>query len=288
MPKNNTKEKPNPIYTLMQNYGMSTVLGNLNLLVGHPADRLKVAMQINPDKACWSIIKPIITDGFKNIYRGFQVSFYRQNTKIIHRTAILSATKWVDGYNFNIIFGSALKGLLASSVDTFITTPFENIKTRQMKAIEKISILETTKSIYKNHGAQGFFSGAPITLTKACPTWIYLFLGYHATKDKRDNKGFLATLFWATVASIPITLITNPLDVIKSQRQGELIPKSQYSLDAARQLVKDFGPLILFRGFEYRLLHKALATLVGYMVLANSENFQSDTLKSGTTNECKM
>ena len=83
--------------------------------------------------------------------------------------------------------------------------------------------------------------------------------------------------------------MTNPLDVIKSQRQAGLIPKSQSSLNAARQLINDFGAVMLYRGFEYRLLHKALATLVGFMVLANSENSHTEVNQPlDETKRCKM
>src|SRR5436190_3623846 len=118
------------IIKLVSAYKFSFIYSNLTLLVGHPADRLKVAVQINLDQSRWIILKSIATGKWENYFRGFSISAIRQNTKIFHRTLIMSTIpKWIDTYNFNFGVSSLFKGFMASTIDTFITSPFENVKT---------------------------------------------------------------------------------------------------------------------------------------------------------------
>lgn len=271
MPKNSEnqpQEQSKTKKTFYQAYGLPYICTNFSLLVGHPAERLKVAVQIDLKKPQREILKPILTDSFPNLFRGFVTCALRQNTKYVHRTLIMTTMpQWVDGYNFNSFFSSLLKGFIASSIDTFIAGPFENVKTRQMKVSHKTPMFEAVSSIYRENGFRGFFFGTNVTIAKSFPSWAYLFLGYHAIKDQRQKQSFLSTVFWATTMSLPLTIFTTPADVIKSQRQAGLVPKGESSFKLSNQLVSNFGLTCLWRGFPFRLLHKALATTAGYLIM---------------------
>jgi solute carrier family 25 carnitine/acylcarnitine transporter 20/29 len=185
-----------------------------------------------------------------------------------YRTFILTTIpQWVDKGQLSIFSASLTKASLASGVDTLMTTPFENIKTRQMKSVEKISTLATVKSIYSQQGALGFFSGTQISIAKSFPSWLYLFLGYHATKNQREKQNFLYTIFYATMAAVPITVATNPLDVIKSQIQAGLRPKDETTWQCSKEIFKQQGAFAFSRGFPFRLLHKSMMTAAGYAIL---------------------
>lgn len=154
--KSTDKEK------LIATYTFSFIYSNLTLLIGHPADRFKTALQINLDQPQLPIIQKLITGKINNLFRGFGICFWRQNTKIFHRTLIMSTLpKYIDTFNFNFILGCGLKGLVASCIDTIIISPFENIKVMQMKSINTASILSTAKYIYKKNHFKGFFIGPP-------------------------------------------------------------------------------------------------------------------------------
>lgn len=249
-----------------QTYAISFIGGNLSLVVGHPAERLKVAVQAKLNLPAMQVINPLISN-MKLLCTGFTSCVYRQNVKIVYRSLIMSEMPHrVDDLNLNLIFSSALKALFASSIDTAFVTPPENIKTRQMCNTEKqVGVREAASDIYRARGLKGFFFGATPTMCKSFPAWLYLFLGYHVTKDKREKQGFWATIFWATCASIPITILTNPLDVVKTQMQATLDKESSSLIKTGKNIYQNHGLFAFGKGVPFRLLHKALATSTAYV-----------------------
>jgi|SRR5579885_399439 solute carrier family 25 carnitine/acylcarnitine transporter 20/29 len=261
--------------SFFKTYMVGFMGSNAALFVGHPAERLKVAAQINLGVPAYQVVKPILSS-FSALYTGFVSCVYRQNVKLVYRSMIMSEMPHrVDDLGLNFFFGTALKALFASSIDTAFTTPPENIKTWQMKMPQQTSIRTAVSQIYQARGLRGFFFGIEPTIFKSYPTWFYLFLGYHATKDKRQKQGFLSTILWATCASIPITAMTNPLDVIKTQMQASAHKKSDSILSVGKELVQKHGLFSLARGFPFRLVHKSLATATAYAVLDMSSKLRS-------------
>lgn len=265
----------NKLSAFFKTYSIGLTGSNAALVIGHPAERLKVAAQISLNISTYQAIKPILSS-FTGLYTGFISCAYRQNIKIVYRSLIMSEMPHrVDDLSLNWLLGTGLKALFASGIDTAFTTPPENIKTWQMKTSQKTLIRNAVSEIYHSRGFKGFFFGIQPTMCKSYPSWFYLFLGYHATKDKRKKAGFLATIFWATCAAIPITIFTNPLDVIKTQMQATSHNKSDSTLTVGKGLLKNHGIFSLTRGFPFRLAHKSLATATAYAILDMSNKLKS-------------
>lgn len=263
---------------LKSTYFFSFIYSNLSLLVGHPADRMKTSLQITLNKPAVKIVKEVITSNYTNLFKGLPISLIRQNTKIIHRTLMMSIIpNYIDSYNYNPYSSSILKAISASFIDSIIVTPFENIKTLQMKNKSKMTILATSSYIYNTNNLSGFFIGFSSTMIKSIPSWVNLFLGYHMTKDKRDTNNILHTIGWATISSIPITLITTPIDVIKTQKQSLMISNNISIINSSKYIFNQYGLLSLWRGFFFRLLHKTLATATGYVIIDISNKFHTNS-----------
>lgn len=273
----NKKAENNGYYARINPYVFSFLFNNGALIIGHPADRLKVAVQIDLKQSQCKLLVTFMQGDFGKLYQGIFPSFLRQNSKLSYRTMILTTIpQWVDKNQLSIWGASLAKASLASVVDTLVTTPFENIKTRQMKTVEKISTFGTAKSIYNQHGFLGFFSGTNISIAKSYPSWFYLFLGYHATQNQREKQNFLYTIFYATLLSVPITAVTNPLDVIKSQVQAGLRPKDETIWGCAKDMFSKHGGFVFWRGFPFRLLHKSMMTAAGYAILDLTKQSRDD------------
>ena len=249
-------------------YSLMFLYGNGALLIGHPAERLKVAVQLNLHQNNYTSIKPVLKGGVSTLYSGFLSCMLRQNAKYTYRTCLVSEMpRQVDQHVSNVWAGGLIKASLASTVDTFVSTPFENIKTIQMKSQEPLSIRKASNSIYQQRGMLGFFAGSNVSAVKSFPTWLYLFLGYEATESKRQKQDFLSTITWATLASIPVTALTTPLDLIKTQQQAALLPKKGSILTSMKTLAEQNGTMSLFKGFSFRLLHRSMSTAIGYTML---------------------
>ena len=262
--------------TFYKTYGLAYVTHNFFLFLGQPAERFKVAAQINLHIFQLDIFKPIAEGGLPNLFRGFWPTVMRQNVAFFQRTFIITTIpKWIDGYNFNVTVSSGLKGFVATAMSTLTEGPFDTVKTRQMKTGS--SVLGAIRSVYQENGIRGFFAGANVNMTKSFPGWFYLFLSYQAIEGKREKQNFLSTLLWATTMSFPLVLVTAPAEVIKSQRQAGFVPKGESSFKFAKHLVTNYGWPCLWRGMPFRLLQKALGTSIDYAVM--------DAMKSGTENE---
>ncbi|ARB93187.1 MC/SLC25 family protein [Legionella longbeachae] len=239
--------------------------------IGHPAERLKVAIQTNLAQSSYSVIKQFAGLNLKHFSTGFLSCVIRQLGKVAYRPLLIShMPKEIDKLQLPMLSGGALKGAIASVFDTVVVSPIENIKTVQMRTItshtKPITPFQAMNAIYQQRGLTGFFSGSVPTIGKAFPSWFYLFMTYNAIKTKREKQTFLSTILWATFASAPVAFATTPLDVLKSQQQaGNKVQQSLGQL--ASQIYKNHGTNAFFRGFHCRLVHKSLSTAGAYMIL---------------------
>lgn len=258
--------------TLWDAYAFGIGYTILTTCVGHPAERLKVAIQTNLLQSPYSVITQFAGSGLTHFSTGFLSCVIRQLGKVAYRPLLIThMPKEIDKLELSMFSGSVLKGTIASIFDTVVVSPIENIKTVQMRTIasqtQPITPLQAMKTIYNQRGFSGFFSGSVPTLGKALPSWFYLFMTYNAIKTKREKQTFLSTILWATVASAPVTFATTPLDVLKSQQQAAR-NKAQQSLGLlASQIYQNHGISAFFRGFNCRLVHKSLSTAGAYMIL---------------------
>ncbi|WP_412757767.1 MC/SLC25 family protein [Legionella bozemanae] len=258
--------------TLWDAYAFSVSYTGLTTLIGHPAERLKVAIQTNLYRSSYSVTKQFIGANFNHLSTGLMSCIIRQQSKIIYRPLLItSMPKEIDKYQFPLALGSFFKATAAATFDTLVLSPLENIKTVQMRTIasqdKPIKPVQAMQTIYQQRGFPGFFVGSTATLGKAFPSWLYLFMTYHAIKTKREKQTFLSTILWATAASVPVVFATTPLDVIKSRQQACTDQLKPTIREIASGIYRDHGISAFFKGFNCRLLHKSLSTAGAYMIL---------------------
>ncbi|AHE68145.1 MC/SLC25 family protein [Legionella oakridgensis] len=263
--------------TLWDAYALSVSYTGLTTLIGHPAERLKVAIQTNLSQSAYSVTKQFATANLRHFSTGFFSCVLRQQSKVAYRPLLMThIPNEIDRLQFPMMIGSILKATVASTLDTLVLSPIENIKTIQMRAIasqdKPIKPLQAMQTVYYQRGLPGFFAGSAATLGKAFPSWVYLFMTYNAIKTKREKQTFLSTILWATAASVPVTVTTTPLDVIKSQQQAFKSESNQTIGAVASQIYKNHGFGAFFKGFNCRLLHKSLSTAGAYMILDVASN----------------
>ncbi|MCW8398057.1 solute carrier family 25 protein [Legionella sp. PATHC038] len=258
--------------TLWDAYAFSMSYTGFTTLIGHPAERLKVAIQTNLSQSPYSVTKQFLGANLNHFSTGFLSCVVRQQGKVIYRPLLIThMPKEVDKLQFPMLVGSLVKASISSTFDTLVVSPLENIKTVQMKTIasqsKPVTPIQAMKSIYQQRGLSGFFVGSGATQAKAFPSWFYLFMTYNAIKTRREKQTFLSTIFWATAASAPVTFATTPLDVIKSNQQACTNQTKQTIGEVASQIYKNHGIGAFFKGFNCRLVHKSLSTAGAYMIL---------------------
>ncbi|WP_454784198.1 MC/SLC25 family protein [Legionella sp. WA2024007413] len=258
--------------TLWDAYAFSVTYTGITTLVGHPAERLKVAIQTNLWQGSYAVTKQFIGANLNHFSTGFLSCILRQQGKVIYRPLLIThMPKEVDKLQWPPMIGGLFKAAISATFDTLVLSPLENIKTVQMRSIasqaKPIKPIQAMQTIYQQKGLPGFFSGSNATLAKSFPSWLYLYTTYHAINTKREKQSFLSTILWATTASIPIALSTTPLDVIKSQQQARLDSSKPTIKDLATEIYRNHGVSAFFKGFNCRLMHKSLSTAGAYMIL---------------------
>lgn len=264
--RNPTVEKSK---SLANAYAFTLVYGNAVLLAVHPTERLKVAAQINLQQSTWLSVKPLMFQQFRNLYAGFESCILRQNSKYLYRTLLMTDVPGrVDKVTTQgTVANGLMKSGLVSAIDTFFILPFENIKTIQMKEKKGLSIPKASAQIYRERGLYGFYAGSQMTAAKSFPSWLYLFMAYEATKEKRKKADILTTLTWGAISAVPITVLTTPFDVIKTQQQASLLPKKESALQSAKKLMQNHGMFSLYKGYSLRLAHRSLSIATGYAIM---------------------
>lgn len=247
--------------------------------VFHPLDYFKVKQQINLGTASKNNLHLFMHSGIKEVYKGFCAGAWR----LLSRTTYLSPLmmhmpKAIDSYNLGIPLSILIKASIVSTLDSYLGSPFENIKTMQMNEQNTMSMRSMTKQIYSQHGARGFFFGTHATIAKAFPTWLYFFIGYQLVKDKKQKENFYSLLLHAAQVAAPLALATAPLDLIKTHKQANLVSENDSMLKALKKIIEKHGATALGRGAVVRFLQKIMSTTLGYVMLDKAENQESDSI----------
>ena len=122
---------------------------------------------------------------------------------------------------------SIIAGAIAGFTTTFISVPFDVVKTRLQNNTLKSSryiFISGMVSIYKKEGIKGNYRGLSPTLMGYLPTWALYFSLYESMKKhmfELQQKGHISTYtaysVSAMTAGICSTAITNPLWVIRTR-----------------------------------------------------------------------
>ena len=158
-------------------------------------------------------------------------------------------------------------GLLAGVVSTAVTHPLDLIKVRyQVKAGKELayrSVTDAVTTIIRTEGLAGLYQGLTPALIGSAPSWGGYFFFYERAKARysgpaRRKLSTLQHLVAAVEASTIMVIITNPVWLIKTRLQiqrkqlmdGSTSVTRPYKgfFDAARTIVREEGPLALYKG----------------------------------------
>lgn len=115
-------------------------------------------------------------------------------------------------------------GLAAVSHDVFMV-PFDVIKQRMQLGYYN-SMLHCIKTIWKTEGVMGFYASFPTTLMMNVPYGLVMVPVNEAVRNALNPKktySFMASMIAGCVAGATAAAITNPLDVIKTRLQTQIL-----------------------------------------------------------------
>jgi len=169
---------------------------------------------------------------------------------------------------------AAFCGATATVVHDAIITPTDVVKQR-LQLGRYSGALDCVKSMWRQEGLRGFYRSLPTTLISECPFHGVLVASNESLKvlfklDERtgSTSASSACCYFASagVSGILATLVTQPLDVVKTRLQTQIVDTSSHGdvvvrykglRSAVRIIYADEGPRGFFRGTLPRMFFAA-------------------------------
>ncbi|KAL8530791.1 hypothetical protein ACS0TY_007724 [Phlomoides rotata] len=235
--------------------------------ITHPLDVLKVRLQMQlvgqrgpltgMGKLSMQVVK---SEGLRSLYLGLTPALMRSVLYGGLRLGLYQPSKYVCEMAFespNVLMKIA-SGAFSGAVATALTNPMEVLKVRlQMKSkITRGSIQELQK-IASEEGVVALWKGVGPAMTRAAALTASQLVTYDESKQvlmrwTTLQEGFYLHLIASTIAGTVSTIITAPIDMVKTrlmlQRESKRVGSYKNGLHCAYQVLLTEGPRGLYKG----------------------------------------
>lgn len=184
-------------------------------------------------------------------------------------------------FKLNPSLNSLVVGCGSGVSSTLVTYPFDLLRTRLAANSGKkfLSMNKTIKSIWKEEGVRGYFAGIKPTMLSVGATTGLMFWSYELARDisnkYKENIPFIEGIcgFLAGATSKGITF---PLDTLRKRIQVFSVTHRGKSrgktINLFTNIIKNEGPLSLYRGFGISVLKTAPTSALSLYVYEYSLN----------------
>ncbi|XP_054800264.1 uncharacterized protein LOC129304577 [Prosopis cineraria] len=254
--------------TAFNHFGASGVSVAVATAITHPLDVLKVRLQMQligqrgPLSGMGQLFLRVLkNEGPRSLYLGLTPSLTRSVVYGGLRLGLYEPSK----HACDLAFGSTnvlvkiASGAFSGAFATALTNPMEVLKVRLQMNPDKRKggpLLELRRTI-SEEGIKGLWKGVGPAMVRAASLTASQLAAYDETKQiliKRTplEEGFHLHLFSSTVAGIVSTLITTPMDMIKTrlmlQRGFKTAGGYKNGFHCAYQVLLTEGPRALYKG----------------------------------------
>ncbi|RDX90955.1 Mitochondrial substrate carrier family protein ucpB [Mucuna pruriens] len=261
----NWAASPSTVFNHFAASGLSVAVATA---ITHPLDVLKVRLQMQlvgqkgplsgMGKLFLSVVK---NEGPKSLYLGLTPALTRSVFYGGLRLGLYEPSK----YACDLAFGSSnvlvkiASGMFAGAISTALTNPMEVLKVRlQMNPVMRKSgpILELQRTV-SEEGIKGLWKGVSPAMARAAALTASQLATYDETKQilvrwTSLKEGFHLHLISSTAAGILSTLVTAPIDMVKTrlmlQREAKDGRIYKGGFHCAYQVLLSEGPRGLYKG----------------------------------------
>lgn len=210
--------------------------GATQVLIGQPADLVKIRLQTSASTSSLDIIKQVMrNEGPLAFYKGttaplvgvgacVSLQFYgflETKRQLLKASGATELQLWPHTY---------IAGAMAGLVNTPVTAPVEQLRILSQSSTQSTPLMQTVKSIYATNGLAGLYRGTVITMARECQAYGVWFLTYEALLHYVQKHRAYATREQVTTpellgcgafAGTALWISSYPLDVIKSNLQSD-------------------------------------------------------------------
>ncbi|GLU03435.1 hypothetical protein SLE2022_206360 [Rubroshorea leprosula] len=254
--------------TVFYHFGTSGLSVAVATAVTHPLDVLKVRLQMQlvgqrgPLKGMGQLFVHILkNEGPKSMYLGLTPALTRSVLYGGLRLGLYepskNASQWAFG-STNILVKIA-SGAFAGAISTALTNPAEVLKVHlQMNSgSRQRGMVAELRRIVSKEGISALWKGVGPAMARAAALTSSQLATYDESKLLLMKwtpleEGFYLHLVSSTIAGIVSTVVTAPMDMVKTrlmlQRESNVVGSYKNGLHCAYQVMRTEGPRGLYKG----------------------------------------
>lgn len=249
--------------------------GATQVLIGQPADLVKIRLQTSNETSSLAVIKHVIkNEGLLAFYKGTLAPLFGVGVCVSlqfygFHEAKRQLLKLLDLTQLNLWPQTYIAGACAGIVNTPVTAPVEQLRIlSQLLSGTQPLLITTVKKIYAEQGVKnGIYRGFGITLLREIQAYGVWFLTYETLLQQiidlqhyksREQVSTPELLLSGALAGNALWLSSYPIDVIKSNIQSDGFGKNSKfngnSLKAVKYIYANHGLRGFWRGIVPCLL----------------------------------
>ncbi|KAK6205403.1 mitochondrial carrier protein [Scheffersomyces amazonensis] len=274
--ENHQKAVDNSLLRKAKDIAAGFIGGATQVLIGQPADLVKIRLQTSNETSSVSIIKHVIkNEGLLAFYKGTLPPLFGVGVCVsLQFYGFHEARRQLLTYNntkdLNLWPQTYIAGAVAGIVNTPVAGPIEQLRilSQSNTSTQKNALLDTVKTIYQKEGVKnGIFRGFSITLLREIQAYGVWFLTYETLIQQvidlqhyksRDQISTPELLISGALAGNALWLSSYPIDVIKSNIQSDKFgSESKFNgqiLKATKYIYRNHGWKGFWRGIVPCLL----------------------------------
>mmetsp|Transcript_42822 Transcript_42822/g.62709 ORF Transcript_42822/g.62709 Transcript_42822/m.62709 type:complete len:302 (+) Transcript_42822:103-1008(+) len=249
---------------LFQQVGMAGGAAVITVTFIHPIDVVKTRIQISSEYAALGMggtVKKIMgSEGVAALWKGVNAAWLRESSYTSIRLGLYEPCKVAFGCttpeNTNFIKKFAA-GSAAGAIGSLAGNPFDVLKTKMMASEVSPTIVGTAKDLLKNQGIAGFYRGIDSNIARAMVlngtkmSCYDQMKGYTVALTGLDKSHLGVQFLSAVSAGFFMTCTVSPFDMVRTRLMNQPADAKIYSnaIDCFAKIIKNEGPLTLWRGF---------------------------------------
>jgi solute carrier family 25 citrate transporter 1 len=284
MQSSTTDLKPNPLKSIIS----GGIAGAIETTVTYPTEFVKTYMQLYKEWSHSGVRKTVAhvynSQGPMGFYRGLSVLVYMSIPKTGSRFGayqyssnnIFTEQSWGKDSRMRLF----LCGLIAGVTEAIVaSTPMETVKTKLIQ--DRIagtgkyhSLTDAIWKIGQNEGIGGLYRGLGPTIYKCGSNQAVRFMMYNDLKKIIGEwvPGTPGMMLSGALAGAISVYVNNPIDVVKTNMQGEGAGRFDGPVDCARQIWRSEGVRGFYKGSVPRLAHVVVDVAIVFVIYEHTLN----------------
>lgn len=250
---------------LFQQVGMAGSAAVITVTFIHPIDVVKTRIQISAEYASLGMagtVKKIVGgEGVTALWKGVNAAWLRESSYTSLRLGLYEPVKILFGCTSpetTTFLKKFAAGSAAGALGSLAGNPFDVLKTKMMAAEGgNVSLVGTGKELLKKQGIAGFYRGIDSNVLRAMvlngtKMSCYDQMKGYVVQLTGLSKSHLMTQFLsAASAGFFMTCTVSPFDMVRTRLMNQPADAKLYNnaLDCFLKIIKNEGPLTLWRGF---------------------------------------